>query len=72
MKIVSLKQYKEQKSLTNKDLAQLLGISEIYTLLLVSEKRVPGRKLAQRISAITGIPPMKLLYPDGEEARTSQ
>jgi transcriptional regulator with XRE-family HTH domain len=66
MKPRTLREYKENKGLTNPELAKALGTSDIYTSLLLNEKRIPSRKLAQRISALTGIPVLNLLYPQGD------
>ena len=63
MKPRTLREYKENKGFTNPELAKALGTSEIYVSLLLNGKRNPSRKLAQRISALTGIPVLNLLYP---------
>ncbi|MCX7974066.1 MAG: helix-turn-helix domain-containing protein [Candidatus Aminicenantes bacterium] len=66
MKIETLSQFKEKRQLTNKQLAELFGISEIYVAFLLSGKRVPSKRLALRISERTGIPVLNLLYPREE------
>lgn len=66
MKLQSLREFKENKGLTNPELAQALGTSEIYVSLLLNGRRTPSRKLAQRISVLTGIPVLNLLYPQGD------
>ncbi len=66
MKLQSLREFKENKGLTNPQLAKTLGTSEIYVSLLLNGRRIPSRKLAQRISSMTGIPVLNLLYPQGD------
>ncbi len=66
MKLQSLREFKENKALTNPELAQALGTSEIYVSLLLNGRRIPSRKLAQKISTLTGIPVLNLLYPQGD------
>jgi|YelNatPaOPRAMG01_1025707.scaffolds.fasta_scaffold10601_6 transcriptional regulator with XRE-family HTH domain len=67
----TLIEFKKRKRMTIKQLAEYLGISEIYAQYLLSGKRVPSRKLALLISEKTGIPVLNLLYPQGvqDEAR---
>ena len=66
MKLQNLREFKEKNGLTNPELAQALGTSEIYVSLLLNGRRIPSRKLAQRISSLTGIPVLNLLYPQGD------
>jgi transcriptional regulator with XRE-family HTH domain len=66
MKPKTLREYKENKGLTNPELAQALGTSEIYVSMLLNGRRAPSKKLAQRINALTGIPILNLLYPQGD------
>ena len=66
MHITNLTQYKEKKGLTGRELARELGISESYLSEVLSGQRSLSKKLAQKISGITGIPVLSLLYPPGE------
>lgn len=68
MQYKSLNEFKENKQITNSDLASMFGTSEIYISLLLNKKRVPSRKLAQKISKKTGIPILNLLFPNREES----
>lgn len=65
MRITNLRQYKEQNGLSGRALAQALGISESYLSEVLSGQSSFSKKLAQRISEITGIPVINLLYPSG-------
>ena len=66
MQTVSLADYKDKKGLSGRDLARELGISEAYLSQVLSGQRSLSKKLAQRISALTGIPVLNLLYPQGD------
>ena len=66
MKPKSLTEYKEKQQVTIKQLAESLGISTVYVSFLLSGKRMPSRRLAARISSVTGIPVLNLLYPKAE------
>jgi transcriptional regulator with XRE-family HTH domain len=67
MKAKTLRQFKENKQLTNKQLADMFGVTPVYVAFLLSGKRIPSRNLAQRINEITGIPTLDLLYPNGAQ-----
>lgn len=69
MQITKLSQYKENKGLSGKEMAQLLGISESYFSEILSGQRSISKKLALKISEKTGIPVLNLLYPPQREAR---
>jgi transcriptional regulator with XRE-family HTH domain len=66
MQTVSLADYKDKKGLSGRDLARELGISEAYLSQVLSGQRSLSKKLARRISALTGIPVLNLLYPQGD------
>ena len=66
MIIANLVEYKEKKGLSGRELAHQLDISESYLSEVLSEQKTPSKKLAQRISALTGIPVLNLLYPQGD------
>ncbi|NLH75552.1 MAG: helix-turn-helix transcriptional regulator [Acidobacteria bacterium] len=68
MRIANLVEYKAKKGLSGSELAREFGITNAHLSMLLSGKRIPSRRLAQRISEITGIPILNLLYP-GDEAR---
>ena len=63
MSIANLVEYKEKKGLTSRDMARHFEISESYLSEVLSGQKTPSKKLAQRISALTGIPVLNLLYP---------
>lgn len=65
MKAQTLREFKENKRLTNKQLGDMFGVTPVYVAFLLSGKRIPSRALAQRINELTGVPTMNLLYPDG-------
>jgi len=66
MQIANLTDYKDKKRLSGRALARELGISEAYLSQILSGQRSLSKKLAQRISALTGIPVLNLLYPQGD------
>lgn len=63
MRIANLTDYKEKEDLSGAELARKLGITDAHLSMIISGKRTPSRKLAQRISTLTGIPVLNLLYP---------
>jgi transcriptional regulator with XRE-family HTH domain len=63
MSIANLVEYKEKNGLTGRDMARHFEISESYLSEVLSGQKTPSKKLAQRISALTGIPVLNLLYP---------
>ena len=63
MIIANLVEFKEKKGLSGRELAHQLDISESYLSEVLSGQKTPSKKLAQRISALTGIPVLNLLYP---------
>lgn len=68
MQYINLIDFKESNNFSNKDLAKLFGVSEIYISFLLNKKRTPSKKLAKKISEITGIPILNLLFPNGGES----
>lgn len=66
MQTANLTEYKERHGFTGRELARRLEISEAYLSQVLSGQRTPSKKLAQRISALTGIPVLNLLYPQGD------
>jgi transcriptional regulator with XRE-family HTH domain len=66
MRTANLAEYKERSGLSGAELAREFGITNAHFSMLLSGKRVPSRKLAQRISEKTGIPLLNLLYPQDE------
>ncbi len=65
MRIANLAEYKEKNGLTGRELARRLEISDAYLSQVLSGQRTPSKKLARRISSLTGIPVLNLLYPQG-------
>lgn len=66
MQIANLADYKGKNGFTGRELAKHLGMSEAYLSQVLSGQRTPSKKLAQRISSMTGIPVLNLLYPQGD------
>ena len=66
MRIANLTDYKEKEDLSGTELARKLGITDAHLSMIIRGRRVPSRKLAQRISSLTGIPVLNLLYPQGD------
>ena len=64
--MTNLVEYKEKKGLSGRELAHQLDISESYLSEILSGQRSLSKKLAKRISALTGIPVLNLLYPQGD------
>jgi len=62
----SLREYKESRGLTIRQLAEEIGVSAIYMAFLLTNKRRPSPSLAKVISEKTGIPILNLLYPQDE------
>lgn len=50
---MKLKEWIERSELTQADLARILGMNRSYLNLVVNEKKVPGRDLAQQIETFT-------------------
>jgi transcriptional regulator with XRE-family HTH domain len=65
MRIANLAEFKEKKGLSGREMARQLDISESYLSEILSGQRSLSKKLAKRISEITGIPVLNLLYPQG-------
>jgi transcriptional regulator with XRE-family HTH domain len=61
-----LKKYLEDTKINQHDFAFLLGVSESIISYYLNGKRRPGRDMALRISQLTGIPVLELLYPKEE------
>lgn len=65
----TLREFKEINNLTIQRLAEELGLSYAYVSYLVTGRAKPSRKLAQKISIITGVPLLGLLYPEKFEKK---
>ncbi|MDH7513512.1 MAG: helix-turn-helix transcriptional regulator [Clostridiales bacterium] len=68
MQYANLLEYKEKNGLSVLDLAKEFGVTSAHISMILAGKRFPSRRLAQKISQKTGIPVLRLLYPQ-EEAR---
>ena len=66
MVFANLNDYKNKKALSNREMAQQLGISESYLSEILSGQKTPSKRLAIKISKITNIPILNLLYPQDE------
>jgi transcriptional regulator with XRE-family HTH domain len=62
MKYKTIEEYLERSGKTEKELAQLLGISQPYVNQLKRGERRPTPELAAKIEAVTGIPFRALLF----------
>lgn len=67
-KITRLKQYIESRGISQKALAESLGISEGHLSLMINGDRRPSPELAAKIESATGIPFRSLLLPEDETA----
>ena len=59
-----IKIYCFKNNITQREIAKKIGITDIYLVRLLSFKQTPSPKLAKRISDLTGIPILDLLYPN--------
>jgi transcriptional regulator with XRE-family HTH domain len=59
-----IKIYCFKNNITQKEVAKKIGITDIYLVRLLSFKQTPSPKLAKKISELTGIPILDLLYPE--------
>ena len=57
----NLKEYMENTKVTEKEIAEKLGVSTSYVNLIKNGERRPSPELAEKIEALTGIPFRKLL-----------
>jgi transcriptional regulator with XRE-family HTH domain len=66
-----LREFQESLDLNQRQMARLLGISESYLSEILAGRKTPSKKLARKISQMTGISILKLLFPQGvqDEAR---
>ena len=51
----ALKLYRLKNNLLQKQMAHMLGISREYYCKIENDKIIPGRKLIQKITKVTGI-----------------
>jgi transcriptional regulator with XRE-family HTH domain len=59
----SIREYLQKTHQTARELAEKVGVSEAYVLMLKAGKRRPSPELAKKLEAVTGIPFRKLLLP---------
>ena len=59
-----IKIYCFTNNITQKEIANRLGITDIYLGKILKYKSYPSRTLSKKISQITGIPILQLLYPE--------
>jgi transcriptional regulator with XRE-family HTH domain len=64
MKYQSIQEYLEQTGKTEKELADLIGVSQAFVNMMKRGEKRPSPELAQKIEAATGIPFKKLLLND--------
>ena len=64
----TLKEYLETGIVSERDLAEKLGVSISYINMLKRGERRPSPELAQKIETITGIPFRSLLLPESRTA----
>lgn len=63
-----LKIYLKQKKIKKKKFAKLMKISDRMLSYYISFEKYPSRSTAKKISELTGIPVIKLLYPEDDDA----
>ena len=66
-----LKKYLQESGISQHELSLKLGVSESIVSYYLNGKRRPGRDMALRISQLTGIPVLELLYPRGVSSAAS-
>lgn len=66
MAFTNLSEYKAKKGFSSREIARQLEISESYLSEILSGQRTPSKRLAVKISRITNIPLLNLLYPQDE------
>jgi transcriptional regulator with XRE-family HTH domain len=59
-----IKIYCLENRISQKALAKKIGISEDWIHLIATNQKEPSTKLAKKISQLTGIPILQLLYPE--------
>jgi len=59
-----IKIYCLENSISQKALAKKIGISEDWIHFIATNQKVPSPKLAKKISQVTNIPILHLLYPE--------
>jgi transcriptional regulator with XRE-family HTH domain len=59
-----IKAYCFTNNITQKEIANKLGITDIYLGKILKYKSYPSRTLSKKISQLTGIPILQLLYPE--------
>ena len=67
MRCESLREFKDFKKISNKQLAEMFGVSIVYISFLLNNKRTPSKELAIKISEKTGIPILNLLFPENRK-----
>jgi len=68
MTFANLNEYKAKKGISSREIARQLKISESYLSEILSKQRTPSKQLAVKISKITGIPILNLLFPHQEKS----
>jgi transcriptional regulator with XRE-family HTH domain len=64
MKIHPIKIFCLENNISQRKIANKLGITDIYLVRLLSLKATPSPKLAKKIHDLTNIPILDLLYPN--------
>lgn len=59
-----IKTYCFKNNITQKEIANKVGITDIYLGKILKYKSYPSRTLAKKISQLTDIPILQLLYPE--------
>ena len=63
-----LKWYILKNQIKQVEFAKKIGVTPSFLSHLLKYKYFPSRKTAKKISELTGIPVIKLLYPEDDDA----
>lgn len=67
-----IKAFRTNFKITQKEMSEVVGISETNLSAIENDRREIGVELATRIGAFLGIHPSLLLFPNGQEAEVNK
>lgn len=67
-----IKAFRAGFNVTQKEMSEVVGISETNLSAIENDRREIGIELATRIGAFLGIHPSLLLFPNGQEAEVNK
>ncbi len=67
-----IKAFRTNFHVTQKEMSEVVGISETNLSAIENDRREIGTELATRIGAFLGIHPSLLLFPNGQEAEVNK